>query len=425
MSSTKWSTTARYIVSVGLFLFGLYMLYLFGSIMALVVMAAIIAFLVRPLINLLHYRLKAPWGVSVLVSYLLATIIILLAPLIFVPPIVNAVNFLFYLDYQTVINQGWQWLQDSLLHLKMVNLRLMGINLRLDNLLNPVLAALQSAEPAFTPQLPSLDILVNSLSSIFTTSYGMAVGVIGSVFSVIISFAFMIFTAIYFNLDGHRLYNWFLRKTPSAYQPEIVTLLSRLRMVWERFFIGQLILIISMDVFIWLGGAALGLSEAFTLGIIAGLLEIVPVVGPVLAVVPAVIVALLQGSAYLPVNNFVFALIVIGYYVLANGIVNNFIYAIVLGEAVDLHPMIVFAGIMVGAAEWGILGALLAAPVIASIREITRYLYHKIMAQEPFPPNEIPRRSKWPSLPKLITNISTGIQSILTKLARIGRQSKI
>jgi len=58
----------------------------------------------------------------------------------------------------------------------------------------------------------------------------------------------------------------------------------------------------------------------------------------------------------------------------------------VMGESVKLHPLVVILGVLVGAATWGILGALLAAPVIASGREIVSYLYRHIIGEKPFPP---------------------------------------
>jgi predicted PurR-regulated permease PerM len=176
-----------------------------------------------------------------------------------------------------------------------------------------------------------------------------------------------------------------------------------------------------MGLFIWIGATALGLTEAFPLAVIAALLEIVPVVGPILSIVPAVIVALLQGSPYLPVNTFVFVLIVIGFYVLVNTIVNNFIYAKVLGEAVNLHPMIVFGGVIIGAAEWGILGALLAAPVIASAREIVAYLYRKVFNQTPFPPVAAAGQSGWPDLRPLLTKFKVRFAGIPRKPGRPGQ----
>jgi hypothetical protein len=119
-----------------------------------------------------------------------------------------------------------------------------------------------------------------------------------------------------------------------------------------------------------------------------GLLELIPNFGPFLAAVPAVIVALLQGSTHWEVNNFIFALMVIGFYILVQQVENNFIVPRVLGGAVELHPLVIMGGVVVGTSVAGIVGALLAAPVIASGKEIMSYLYAKILSQDPFPPTQ-------------------------------------
>ncbi|MCK5429650.1 MAG: AI-2E family transporter, partial [Anaerolineales bacterium] len=69
---------------------------------------------------------------------------------------------------------------------------------------------------------------------------------------------------------------------------------------------------------------------------------------------------------------------------------NYLIVPKVLGEAVELHPLVVISGVLVGASVWGILGALLATPLIASGREIVHYLYRKALGEDPFPPEEKP-----------------------------------
>jgi hypothetical protein len=77
---------------------------------------------------------------------------------------------------------------------------------------------------------------------------------------------------------------------------------------------------------------------------------------------------------------------VIGFYILVQQAENNFIVPRVLGGAVKLHPLVIMGGVVIGASVAGIVGALLAAPVIASGKEIMSYLYAKILSQEPFPP---------------------------------------
>ena len=387
--STEWRLTTRYIVGVGLALFAVFVLYLSRSVIPLLIIGALIAFLVRPIISMLHYRLKVPWALAVLITYLLVTVLILLAPLVFVPPIVGAVNFLLDLDYQALIDSTLQWLENSLFSLKDFDYYVMGFAIDLDTVLDPILSALQNTGPVAMPRLPSLSTILNSLGSIFAASYGVAVGVVGTLFSGIVSFVFMILSAVYFNLHAHKLYGWFLDTVPQTYCSEMVILLRKLRLVWEHFFKGQVLLMVIVGALVWLGGTAIGLPGAFALGIIAGLLEIIPNLGPTLAAIPAVIVALLQGSTYLGVNHFVFALIVIGMYILINALENNLIVPKVLGDAVDLHPLIIFVGVIVGATTWGILGALLAAPVIGSGKEIVNYLYRKTLAEDPFPPDEV------------------------------------
>jgi predicted PurR-regulated permease PerM len=138
----------------------------------------------------------------------------------------------------------------------------------------------------------------------------------------------------------------------------------------------------------WIGNAALGLPGAFALGVIAGIMELIPNLGPFLAAIPAVIVALIQGSTYIGVSHWIFALIIIGFYVLVQQFENTFVVPRILGDAVNLHPLVVMLGVLIGANVAGILGALLAAPVIASGREIVRYLYQKILGEEPFPPEQ-------------------------------------
>ena len=200
----------------------------------------------------------------------------------------------------------------------------------------------------------------------------------------------MILAAIYLSLDAQKFYDNFLAVVPDSQREEINRIVSRLRFIWDAFFRGQITLMIFIGFVVWLGLTILGLPGAFALGVIAGVLEIIPNLGPFLSAIPAVIVALLQGSSVLNVNNFAFALIIIGFYILVQMLENYFVVPKVLGEAVELHPLVVISGVLIGAAVWGILGALLATPLIASGREIVHYLYRKTLGEDPFPPVEKP-----------------------------------
>jgi len=132
-----------------------------------------------------------------------------------------------------------------------------------------------------------------------------------------------------------------------------------------------------------IGLAVLGVPGALYLGIVAGLLELIPNLGPIIATVPAVIVALIQGSTSLPISNLAFAGVVILFYILVQQVENNLIVPRVLGAALELPPLIVMTGIVIGASVGGILGALLATPLIATGRVVLHYIYRKMLGQNP------------------------------------------
>jgi predicted PurR-regulated permease PerM len=141
-----------------------------------------------------------------------------------------------------------------------------------------------------------------------------------------------------------------------------------------------------VGVIVWIGNVLLGTPQALFLGVLAGLLEVIPSLGPVLATIPAVILALLFGSGYIPVENWAFALMVIAFYVLVQVVENQLLVPYILGDAVDLPPLFVIIGVVIGGSAFGLLGVFLATPVISTGREVFVYLYDKILEPPPEPP---------------------------------------
>lgn len=402
---TEWRTATKYVIAIALALVGVYILYLSRSVITLLVAGALIAFLLRPLVRLFQRRLRFPKGLAVLVAHLLGIIILLLAPLVLIPPILNAVNVLLEIDYQELINNALQSLENTLVNLQESGFQILGVRILLDSFVNPVLGYLQGVSPEFQPDLPAYDVIVNSLSSAFTVSFGFAVSFVGSLFSGIVAILFLLLSSIYFSLDGGRFYHGFLDWFPEAQRMEVATLSRRIRLIWDAFFRGQLVLMIIIGTAVWLGLTIMGVHGAFALGIIAGLLEIVPTLGPILSAIPAVLVAVIQGSSHFDINHLIFALIVIGFYALVQAFENYMVVPQVLGEAVQLHPLIVMSGVIAGASIFGLLGALLAAPIIATSKEIAEYLHHKMLDEDPFPPLAVRERSQitwWDSLKDLV-----------------------
>ena len=393
--NTEWSKPTKYITGVSLALLGIYVLYLSRPIIPLLIVAALIAVIVRPVILWLHLRVRLPRGLAVAVVYLGLLILTPLVLLLAIPTIVDALDYIINLDYQSILQDIVEWLQSTLVSIKAVQLPVASFDAWVDQTVDTLLEDLQQITPTTAPDLPTLDTILASLISVVTTTFDVAAGLVGAVASKVTLLIFMFLASMNISLEAHTYRDSLLHAAPAAYQPEIAILLNRIEQLWNAFFRGQLTLMFLVGLISWLGLAALGVPGALYLGIIAGFLEIIPNIGPVISAIPAVIVAVLMGSDYLPINSLFVALLVILLYTAVQQVENNLIVPRVLGGAVELPPLVVMAGVMVGTSIGGILGALLATPVIASSREIVRYLYRKTLGEEPFPIGEAvlkPRR---------------------------------
>lgn len=176
---------------------------------------------------------------------------------------------------------------------------------------------------------------------------------------------------------------------PRGREPsELARLLRRIVGLWWAYVKGQMLLAVITGSLIWLLGLAGGLSWAFLLGLLAGILDVIPTFGPIIAVVPAVIVALWRGSSTLLVENWLFALIVLAGFFAVQQIVSLFIAPQIHGRRLDLHPLLVFVAVIVGAIVAHVAGAYLAIPVLLAVREIVSYVRRKTRGLPPFPEDD-------------------------------------
>ncbi|KKU90988.1 MAG: hypothetical protein UY21_C0014G0019 [Microgenomates group bacterium GW2011_GWA1_48_10] len=132
---------------------------------------------------------------------------------------------------------------------------------------------------------------------------------------------------------------------------------------WVR---GQILLSTTIGLATWLGLAFLGIPFALPLAIIAGFLEVIPTMGPVISAVPAVIVALTLSPQI--------ALATVALYILIQLLENHLLVPKVMEKAVGLNPLAVIIAIMVGGNLLGIAGALLSIPLILVLTTILQQI---------------------------------------------------
>ncbi|MGE5224718.1 MAG: AI-2E family transporter [Omnitrophica WOR_2 bacterium] len=362
-------------------LLGIFILNLSRPVIPLLVVAALIAMIVRPVILWLQLRIHLPRGLAVGLVFLGQAILAPLLVMLILPTITDALVYVGNLDYQSILQSSAEWLRSTLITIKAAQLPVAGLDAYVDRAVDTLLKAFQPFSPTVAVP-PSFDAILQPLSSALRSVVETGANLVGAVTSQAVKIGFIFLASIYISLEAHTYRGAFLQTAPAVYRPEISILLDRIERVWNAFFHGELMLMLVVGVMTMIGLAALGMPGALYLGIIAGLLEIIPNFGPFIATVPAVIVALIQGSVSLPINHLFFAVMIILFYILVQQVENNLIVPRVLGTALELSPLIVMTGIVIGVSVGGILGALLATPVIATGREILHYIYRKMQDQE-------------------------------------------
>lgn len=130
---------------------------------------------------------------------------------------------------------------------------------------------------------------------------------------------------------------------------------------WMR---GEFVLMLCIGLLSYIGLLALGVDYALPLAILAGLFEIVPIIGPVLSAVPAVLIALTISPTL--------GLAVVALYIIIQQLENNLIVPQVMRRAIGISPLVSIISIMVGSRLAGLTGALLAIPFVITFEQIIK-----------------------------------------------------
>jgi predicted PurR-regulated permease PerM len=176
------------------------------------------------------------------------------------------------------------------------------------------------------------------------------------------------------------------RSMPAAWLPDVQAVSGLVLRVFGQWLRGQLFLGLTVGVATFAGLILLAATVdpifgrfAVLLSVVAGVLELLPIIGPIIAAIPAVLLALTAG-----LDAAVAAVIM---YTVIQQLENNLLVPKIQGDAVELHPSAVMLALVVGGAIAGLLGAILALPITAAARNVFRYLFHRL-DEPPSTPDE-------------------------------------
>jgi predicted PurR-regulated permease PerM len=392
--NSKWDAATKRTVLVILLITGVGLLWISRSVIPILVVAGIVAYILSPIVGLLE-RLRVPRAVSTIVLFVLLLVLLILLPILLAPVLVAQLASLNF-DVQTTAFRLVNWLGNTIYNLP-DSIEIVGFEVPLTGLNEQIQTGMEELTifPTIADIVSYIQQFITTATRMVTSTAAISISVVGGVVQLLISLLVFFFISLYWTKDAPQIRAYVEGIFPQSYQSEWVDLLRRIGYIWQAFLRGQLILSFTIFLATWLVLSAVGMPGALLLAILAGLLEVIPNLGPVLAMIPAVLIALIQGSDVLAaygIGNFGFALITIAIYFIIQQLENNILVPRIIGGVVNLHAIVVICGVMVGFQMAGILGALFAAPVLSSMRTIGSYIYAKLLDVPPFQGQELPPR---------------------------------
>lgn len=169
--------------------------------------------------------------------------------------------------------------------------------------------------------------------------------------------------AFYFLADGPGIRRQALFFVPRRYLPRTEQSLSQADGIFGRYIKGQVILCVVAFAVVTVGLWAIGVDFYLLLGLIAGLTRAIPIIGPVVGAIPILVVILVTKPAALAFWAMVL-------FTLMHFLESKLLMPAVLGQQLDLHPVLIIVALLIGAQMGGLLGLFLAAPVLAAVKTV-------------------------------------------------------
>lgn len=188
-------------------------------------------------------------------------------------------------------------------------------------------------------------------STVFNTTKGVLTGLVSVITVLTISF--------YLTVEENGMKKLIKNLTPFKHQPYVAALTNKIQRKMGHWVLGQFILSAVIFGLTYIGLTLLNIEYALVLALIAGILEMIPYIGPFLALIPAALFAFIQ--------NPTLAVAVIVLYVIIQQLENHVIVPVVMSKSVGLNPVMVILGILVGGTLGGVIGAIIAIPVLSAI----------------------------------------------------------
>lgn len=396
LESPKWSATVKMVIGLSFMALAAALIIRFQNLIGPLLMVFIFTYLLHPVASKISNATRLSWRASVGLIFILL--------LIFLLSSFTALGVVLIQQFESLFNVVQRFVVD------------------LPDFVRDLALQTYVFGPfsfSFAPYLDinNLELLVEDVIALIQPVLGRAGGILSTVASgTATTLGWLFFTIIvsYFVLAD-------LGKVPDAltyikipgYDADIKRIGRELGRIWNAFLRGQIFLFTLTVIVFSILLSILGLRYAFGLAMLAGFARFVPYVGPWVTWIVTALVAIFQKSNYLGMEGWQYALLVVIIAVVIDQIFDQVISPRFLGQTLGVHPAAVLVAAIIAASLIGLIGVVLAAPVLASLVLIGRYTSRKLLDLDPFPDpesDEDPVKISWDSVQEIIKKISSRLK---------------
>ena len=362
-TSPRWNASVKLVVALTLLVIVAGLLIKFESIVPPLLIVIILAYLLNPVAGLVSSRLHISWRLAVSLIYGVMIITLLVA--------------------LTLGGLGLLQQIKSLITIVEKNLKNMPAMLA-------DISGRQVPIGPFTLDLRTLDLgalgnqLLSAIQPILGQSGAMVSAVAGGAANFLTWTIFVLLVSFLVLSESNGFESGFLQINIPGYDSDLARMRKELAKIWNAFLRGQIIIMALAAVIYTIVLTTLGVNYAVGLALLAGLARFVPYIGSFTVWGTLFLVTIFQAYKPFDMSPWVYALLVVGLAWLIDMIVDNFVAPRIMANALKVHPAAVLVAAIIGLGLLGILGIIIAAPLLATLQLIGRYLTRKLFDLDPW-----------------------------------------
>lgn len=341
MRIINWLTKSNFLIVIGIL--ALIFLYFVKGILISFILAAVIAYFLYPLVAYLEGKRGISRLGAIFLSYLVVTLLLLLLFMYIIPLLTEELSQLiadipnYTRELQKIINQLQQNYQQALV--------------------------LDATQRLSAELLNRTEVIVIQVAARTTQ---LIVWLVTSLVNLIIA----LILAFYLLRDFNQIKSNLIGLLPIRYREKVLIFWSEINQVIEGFIRGQLLVAFFVAFTVTVGLYWLGIPYALIIGLIAGIAGIIPYLGSIIGILPALILAFLQ-SPWL-------ALKVLVMFAIIQQVEGSIVAPKIVGDRVGLHPLVIVFSLLAGGQLLGIWGMLLAVPLAAILKVFLIHLWLRL-----------------------------------------------